>query len=102
MLAKRYDCMRMPLTWGTGDVHALKKELPLTCQWSFGRRELDAKTVFQAYQLAMGQKVYADLSEALPRMGLSFIGQPHRAQDDAINTFLIFFKLLSQFKKGAL
>lgn len=98
-MAKQYNCLRIPLVWGAGDGYAIKKELPASCHWSFGRRELDAKTVFQAYQLALGNKIYANLSEAMTCLDLEFLGQHHRAVDDAVNTFLIFFKLLKFFEK---
>jgi inhibitor of KinA sporulation pathway (predicted exonuclease) len=98
MMAKQYDCLRMPLVWGAGDTHAIKKELPPTCTWKFGRRELDAKTIFQAYQMALEQKVQAGLAKAMTRLDLQFRGTKHRAVDDAVNTFVIFCELLKRFK----
>lgn len=99
-MAKQHDCLRMPLVWGAGDTDAIKKELPPACTWKFGRRELDAKTIFQAYQLALEGKVQSGLSKAMSRLGLQFAGTKHRAIDDAINTFLIFCELLKRFKQN--
>ncbi len=96
-MAKRHDCCRMPLVWGAGDGHALRQELPSHVTWSLGRRELDVKAVFQAYQMARGEKVQAGLAKAMTRLGLAFKGRKHRAIDDAINTFSIYCGLLKKF-----
>jgi len=96
-LAARHDCLRLPLVWGFGDGEALRQELPSEVEWSFGRRELDVKAVFQAYEMAKGEKVQAGLAKALTRLGLTFKGRKHRAIDDAINTFLIYGELLKKF-----
>lgn len=98
-MAHRHDCCRMPIVWGAGDGHALRKELPSHVSWSFGRRELDVKAIFQAYQMARGEKVQAGLAKALTRLGLAFKGRKHRANDDAINTFIIFDALMKKFNK---
>lgn len=98
-LARRFDCLTMPLVWGMGDGIALRRELPRDCKWEFGRRELDVKAVFQAYQMSKGEKIQAGLAKALTRLKLNFKGKKHRAVDDAINTFLIYCELLKQFKK---
>lgn len=97
IMASKYDCLSMPLVWGFGDGHALRSELPFGTAWSFGRRELDVKAVFQAYQMAKGEKLQAGLAKALTRLGLAFKGRKHRAIDDAINTFLIYVELLKKF-----
>lgn len=97
-LARKHECLTLPLVWGGGDGHAVRKELSSQCKWSFGRRELDVKAVFQAHQMAQGEKVQAGLAKALTKLGLVFKGKKHRALDDAINTFIIYCKLLNQFK----
>lgn len=96
-MADKHDCLRMPIVWGGGDGHALRSELPAGIPWSFGRRELDVKAVFQAYQMAKEEKVQAGLAKALTRLGLAFKGKKHRAIDDAINTFIIYHELLKKF-----
>lgn len=96
-MAKKHDCCSMPIVWGGGDGHALRKELSSNIKWSFGRRELDVKAVFQAYQMAHDAKIQAGLAKALTRLGLNFKGRKHRAIDDAINTFHIYVTLLKKF-----
>lgn len=96
-MAIKHDCCRMPIVWGGGDGHALRQELPSHVSWSFGRRELDVKAVFQAYQMAKGEKVQAGLAKAMTRLNLAFKGRKHRAIDDAINTFSIYDALLKKF-----
>lgn len=96
-LGRRFDCLTMPIVWGMGDGPALRSELPKSCAWGFGRRELDVKAVFQAFQMARNEKVQAGLAKALTRLGLNFKGKKHRAVDDAINTFILYHGLLKRF-----
>jgi inhibitor of KinA sporulation pathway (predicted exonuclease) len=96
-MANKHDCCRMPIVWGGGDGHALRQELPSHVTWSFGRRELDVKAVFQAYQMARGEKVQAGLAKAMTRLDLAFKGRKHRAIDDALNTFSLYYALLKKF-----
>jgi inhibitor of KinA sporulation pathway (predicted exonuclease) len=96
-LASRHECLTMPLVWGGGDGYVLRKELPRHVEWPFGRRELDVKAVFQAYQMAKGEKLQAGLAKAMTRLDLNFKGKKHRAIDDAINTFIIYCELLRKF-----
>lgn len=98
-MAKRHDSAHMPLVWGMGDGYAIRKELPPSIPWAFGRRELDVKGVFQAYQIARQNKLQAGLAKAMTKLGLNFKGRKHRALDDARNTFIIFFELLKKFKE---
>lgn len=96
-MAKKYDCQRMPLVWGMGDGYALRKALPENCPWNYGRRELDVKAVFQAYQMAKGEKIQAGLAKAMTKLNLQFKGTKHRAVDDAVNTFIIYCNLIKRF-----
>lgn len=97
-MAKRHDCATMPLVWGMGDGAALRKELPDHVTWEFGRRELDVKALFQAYQIFKEDKLQAGLSKAMTKFNLGFKGKKHRAIDDAINTFILFHTLIKHFK----
>jgi len=97
-MAIKHDCLRMPLTWGCGDLPDLKAELPEHATRYFGRRELDAKTLYQCYQIAKNDKVQSGLAKSMTKLGLNFKGTKHRATDDAKNTFLIFCALLDEFK----
>ncbi len=97
-MAIRHDCLRMPLTWGCGDLPDLKTELPSRATRFFGRRELDAKTLYQSYQIAKNDKIQSGLAKSMTKLGLNFKGTKHRATDDAKNTFVIFCALLDNFK----
>jgi DNA polymerase-3 subunit alpha (Gram-positive type) len=96
-LAKKYSCVTLPIVWGGGDGIALRKELKNT-KWHFGRRELDVKSLFQAHQLAKGETIRCGLDDSLQKLNMQFAGTIHRAIDDAINTFHIFYKLISFFR----
>lgn len=98
-LARKHDCLTMPIVWGAGDGHALRQELSTHIEWAFGKRELDVKAVFQAYQMAFAQKVQAGLAKAMTRLELAFKGKKHRAVDDAMNTFIIYCALLKKFRE---
>lgn len=97
-MAEKHGCQKMPLTWGCGDLPALKSELPENAKRYFGHRELDAKTVYQSYQIAKEGKVQSGLSKSMKKLGLNFIGTQHRALDDAKNTFFIYMELIDKFK----
>jgi inhibitor of KinA sporulation pathway (predicted exonuclease) len=51
--------------------------------------------------LSKGKKHQAGLAKALTRLGMAFVGRKHRADDDALNTFLIAHKLLQEMKSCA-
>ena len=106
-MAKQYDCMVNPITWGGGDSKELKDQLQIeydktiigkVFDWPFGRRWVDVKTVFQFRQLARGEKIQAGLAKALTKCGMSFKGRKHNALDDATNTFLLAHHLLKEMK----
>lgn len=97
-MAERHHCLTMPIVWGMGDGHALRKELPPSSPWLFGRRELDVKAVFQAYRMSKEEKIQAGLAKAMTHLELNFKGKKHRAVDDAVNTFIIYYELLKRFK----
>lgn len=63
-----------------------------------GRRELDAKTLYQVYRCANYKQLSGGLAKALTKFGMSFEGKKHRAADDAYNTFRIYCKLSEYFK----
>jgi len=94
-LSKKYDCFRNPITWGGGDSIDLRNELKLTDQdFIFGRRWIDAKTLFVSRCFARELKHQSGLGKSMKRLGLSFEGRKHNALDDALNTFIIYRKLL--------
>ncbi len=84
-----------PLTWGGGDADLLREQLNLQdARWPFGRRWVDVKTVFAAWQHANGQEANGGLGTSMKRVGLVFEGRKHDAADDAWNTFRMYHRLL--------
>lgn len=102
----KYKCFRNPLTWGGGDSEDLRKALDLynasgsLCheRYIFGRRWIDAKTLFVSRCLARDEKTQSGLAKSLTRLGLNFEGRKHNAMDDAVNTFRIYRKLLEELE----
>lgn len=100
MFVRTYDCFINPITWGGGDTEELRRQLDMGHEgWIFGRRWIDAKTVYITYRLANGSDPVGGLGKALTRVGLKFEGRKHDALDDAKNTFLIYKRLIDLFKK---
>lgn len=92
-----YDCFRNPITWGGGDSEDLRKALGLDDdRYVFGRRWIDAKTLFVSRCLAKDEKTQSGLAKSMTRLGLQFEGRKHNAKDDAVNTFRIYRKLLEE------
>lgn len=95
MLHTKYECFRNPLTWGGGDAEDLRHALGLDDErYVFGRRWIDAKTLFISRCLARDEKTQSGLAKSLTRLGMQFEGRKHNARDDAINTFRIYRALL--------
>ena len=94
-----YQCFRNAITWGGGDSIDLRYALGLDEeQFIFGRRWIDAKTLFVARQMVKQQSAQAGLAKAMTKLGLTFKGTKHNAEDDAYNTFVIYHKLINEFK----
>lgn len=93
-----------PLTWGGSDAATLQRTLAAggdatgmpDASWPFGRRWLDAKTIFVGWRMAHGQSPQAGLARALTKVGLAFVGRKHNATADAVNTLRIFHRLLQE------
>lgn len=91
-----------PLTWGGGDAESLRQHLGADQnQWAFGRRWVDVKTVFAAYQNSRGKSHFGGLSSSLKKVGLRFDGTPHNARDDAVNTWHMYVRLLQLYRQGS-
>lgn len=93
---KSQSVQGMPITWGIGDVYAIKKELAeygIKDEF-FGYRSMDIKTVVQAIKQARGQGAQGGLAKSMLSFGLRFNGQKHDAKYDAENTLRFYFKLL--------
>lgn len=102
---RKHKCHKQTVAWGTGDTRVLKEQVKALMPagpdtwWDFGVRFFDTKTIFQAFMLANDIGLKAGLAKALERLGMIFIGRPHDAKDDALNTFLVFHRLIS-FVRG--
>lgn len=83
-----------PLTWGGGDSDTLRKQLGKDGEtWAFGRRWIDTKTVYVAWQHAHGREARGGLRSSMKQLGLKFEGRAHTAAADAWNTFRMYRKL---------
>lgn len=97
-LNETYNPFVNPLTWGIGDAYDLKntmKEEGLDFPY-FGRRIIDVKHLFLYIEAANGRAMSGGLRTAMGRHKLEFIGTPHRAVCDAINTMNFYFHLLKR------
>ena len=98
----KYQSYLTPITWGGGDTQELfmqlKEENPEFQGWCFGRRWIDAKTLFISWRISNGQPLQGGLAKCMTKVGLKFFGQKHKSVDDAENTFKIYLKLLELLK----
>ena len=91
-----------PLTWGGDDAQTLQEQLGAPGNgWPFGRRWVDVKTVFVAWQHANEQQGQGGLATSMKKVGLVFEGRKHDAADDAVNTFRMYHRLLQRIKNSA-
>lgn len=89
-----------PLTWGGGDSDTLRRQLGEDGEtWTFGRRWIDTKTVYMAWQHAHGRDAKGGLRSSMKQMGLKFEGRAHTAAADAWNTFRMY-RTLTQRMAG--
>lgn len=99
-----YPLFPNPVQWGHDDAQILLSECreagaPLS---HFGHRVVDVKTIFTFLGMARGNNVRrASLRSALRACKLEFIGTPHQAPDDALNTLRLYSKLLKDFKANS-
>jgi inhibitor of KinA sporulation pathway (predicted exonuclease) len=94
-----------PITWGGGDSVELKTQLEtdprfIPTQWCFGRRWIDCKTLFISMAIGQELKLQSGLAKSMVRCGLQFKGAKHRADDDALNTFILYRHLVKSMPRG--
>jgi inhibitor of KinA sporulation pathway (predicted exonuclease) len=98
----KYNCFCNNICWGQGDAAALRKQCGFGTNdfdnWCFGRREIDAKTLYISWRWINGKDMTGGLAKSLTKLGLAFQGRKHNATDDARNTFIIYRELLKRFK----
>lgn len=100
---ENYGAFVNAITWGGGDSQELFNQLQIENPhfegWCFGRRWIDAKTLFVSWRFANGQTIQGGLARSMTKVGLKFEGQKHNATDDAINTFKMYTKMLCLLKE---
>lgn len=92
-----------PVSWGGGDSQEIYDQLneEVRKRWCFGRRWIDAKTVFVSQMIAHQNRVDSSgLANSMKAVGLQFVGRQHDAQDDAENTFKMYQYMLSSLREG--
>jgi len=98
----RHKSFVNPATWGGGDNQELFKQLktenPNFEGWCFGRRWIDAKTLFVSWRFANGRPIQGGLAKSMLKVGLKFEGRKHNATDDSVNTFHMYRRLLELLK----
>ena len=98
-LIHEYKPFINPIVWGGGDSFELLSEFrerdihfP-----HFGRRWIDVKTIFTYLNWSKGKtSAKSSLNSGLAAFDMKFHGTPHRADDDAYNTLILFFKMLER------
>ncbi len=107
-LHKKHKCFKNCLVWGSGAfndsshiwqevlAHIDTPKFLLEEGNTFGHRVLDVKTLYQSRQIISGKTVKGGLSVACEELGIGFIGSPHRAKDDAINTARVFLEIMKK------
>lgn len=100
-LIKTYKPFTNPVTWGLGDSDELLQtfrnnqiDFPF-----FGRRVIDVKHFFLFIEAANGRALSGGLRSAMNKHKLKFLGTPHRAEADAMNTLRLFFHFLKRQRK---
>ena len=96
-LIRAYNCIRRPIVWGSGDLHALQKEAGKS---KLGRGESNVKAMWQDYGAAIGANHRGGLSTCLNRAGLGFVGRAHDALVDAYNTMRMYNHVMDIMKRG--
>jgi len=105
-----------PLTWGGPDTEMLREQLARQGRvfaanndradpkekFIFGSRSEDVKTIFRALCDANDLDRLGGLRKSMKRLELKFEGQTHRALPDALNTFLMYCKMLNLIKLGGI
>lgn len=93
-----------PVTWGGSDSQEIFQQLSEKVRedWCFGRRWIDAKTVAVSRMIAKNNKVHSGgLSSTMSSYKLKFNGRKHDAQDDAENTFRMYYHMLYLIRTGS-
>jgi len=101
-ILKQNQCFCNSIVWGGNskfsDASELKDEFTqrnISFPF-FGRRVVDVKTLYVFNQMVQGKSPSGGLRKSMISYGLDFIGTPHRADVDALNTLRFFFYFLER------
>ena len=106
LLHKKHKCFKNPLVWGSGtrnDSSQIYEQAYPTSELRelnpnfMGFRVIDAKNIMQSIQLFHNKTIRGGLEATCDRIGIGFEGDPHRALNDAINTFRAWHLLVKNF-----
>lgn len=91
-MCDKYQAFKQPITWGGGDLWALRKEAikDKELEYHLGTNEFNAKVLYQFLAEHQGIKRRIGLKGAMEKLGLEFEGRAHDAVVDAYNTAKIF------------
>ena len=104
----KHRCFMNILCWGSGvrnDADVIYKEADPRDEEGnrlpnfMGFRVIDAKTIYQSVQIFHGGTLRGGLESACKKVGIDFVGDAHRARNDAINTYRIYHYLMKKFQK---
>lgn len=98
LFVEKYKCHRQAIAWGGRDCRALKGQLSSSKDWCLGHTEMNVKCLVQAVLVAKGVKTQGGLAKSLVKFGLKFQGTKHKADCDALNTALLYIKIIQLFK----
>jgi inhibitor of KinA sporulation pathway (predicted exonuclease) len=102
LLTKSKAC-KSPICWGNGDLRLLKAQALTSSSRSSIlqdiHRDIDIKTIHQLMAISKGKSMKGGLDATLKTYGLEFIGRPHNALDDALNTFRLACHYSELFRK---
>lgn len=84
--------------WGGGDVDVLKRFSRIHTEWIRKSKIINIKHLFESYMIAKNKSHKAGLIKACKTLQLDFLGVPHNAYCDALNTARVYQYLLEKFE----
>jgi inhibitor of KinA sporulation pathway (predicted exonuclease) len=93
---KNQGCFINPVVWGGGDSVYLHDQSGSKEPNFFGYRIIDVKTIYQAIMVSKGLALKGGLVSSMSKMGVDFIGTPHNAYYDALNTARFYLHILKK------
>lgn len=97
---KKHQCFRNPIVWGSGvrnDSQMIHQESGVEEDNFMGYRVIDAKSIYQSIQMHNNKEIAGGLEKTCKKLKIGFEGRAHGALADAVNTFRVWFHLVSRF-----